>query len=41
MLISRGMDKDVVPLHNGTLLSHEKEQNICRYIDGPKDCYIE
>ena len=33
----------MVPIHNGTLLSHKKEQNnaICSYIDGPKDCYIE
>ena len=40
MSINRGMDKeDVVHMHNGILLSHEKEQNwvICRDVNGPRD----
>ena len=35
------MDKeDVVPIHNGILLSHTKEWNnaICRNMDGSRDC---
>ena len=40
MSINRGMDKeDVVHMHNGISLSHEKEQNwvICRDVNGPRD----
>ena len=37
MSINRRMDKDVVYLHNGILLSHKKEWNfiICKNMDGP------
>ena len=33
------MDKDVVCIYNGILLSHKKERNwvICRDVDGPRD----
>ena len=44
MSINRRMDKeDVVYIHNGILLSHEKEQNnaICNNMDGPRDCCTE
>ena len=44
MSIDRGMDKeDVVPIYNGILLNHEKEQNnsICRDVDGLRDCHTE
>ena len=40
MSIDRGMDKeDVVPIHNGILLSHKKERSnaICSNVDGPRD----
>ena len=42
-MINRGMDKDVVHIYNGILLSCKKEQNnsICSNIDGPRDCYTE
>ena len=39
-----GMDnKDVVYIHNGILLSHEKEQSNVIYsnMDGPIDCHTE
>ena len=41
--MDRGMDKDVVHIYNGILLSHKKEQNsaICRDVDGPRDCHTE
>jgi len=42
--INRGMDKeDVVHIYNGILLSHLKEWNndICRNIDGPRECQAE
>ena len=42
--IDRGMDKeDVVHIYNGILLSHLKEWNndICRNIDGPRECQAE
>ena len=38
------MDKeDVVNIYNGILLSHKKERNwdICRDVDGPRDCDTE
>ena len=37
MSINRRMDKDVVYLHNGILLSHKKESNFTIYknMDGP------
>ena len=37
------MDKDVVHIYNGILLSHKKEENwvICRDVDGPRDWHIE
>ena len=37
------MDKDVVNIYNGILLSHKKEWNwvICRGKDGPRQCYTE
>ena len=38
------MDKeDVVPIYNGILLSHKKEQNwvICRDMDGSRDCHTQ
>ena len=40
MSINRGVDKeDVVHIHSGILLSHEKEGNhaICSNVDGPRD----
>ena len=40
MSIDRGRDKeDVVPIHNGILLSHQKERNndICSNMDGPRN----
>ena len=43
MFINRGMDKDVVNIYNGILLSHKKEQNnaICSNMDGPRDYHTE
>ena len=44
MSINRWMDKeDVVYMHNGILLSNEKEQNcvIYRDVDGPRGCHPE
>ena len=43
MSIDRGMDKDVVCMHNGILLSHQKGQSnaICSNTDGPRDCHTE
>ena len=41
MPTKRGMNKeDVVPVYNGILCSHEKEQNAaaCSNMDGPR-CY--
>ena len=37
------MDKDVVYLYNGILLSHKKEWNndICSKMDGPRDSHTE
>ena len=42
MSINRGMDKDVVHIYNGILLSHKKEQNnaICSDMDGPRDGHM-
>ena len=39
MSIDRWMDKDVVHIHNGILLSHKKEWNnaICSNMDRPRD----
>ena len=39
MSIDRGMDKDVVHIYNGLLLSHKKERSnaICSNMDGPRD----
>ena len=39
MSIDRWMDKDVVYIYNGMLLSHKKEWNnaICSNMDGPRD----
>ena len=36
MSTDRGMDKDVMHIHNGVLLSHKKEGNnsICSTMDG-------
>ena len=41
MPIDRLMDKDVVYIYNGILLSHKKEWTlvICRDVDGPTDCH--
>ena len=35
------MDKDVIHIYNGMLLSHRKDQNntICSNMDGPRDYY--
>ena len=35
------MDKDVVHIYNGILLSHKKERNwvTCKDVDGPTDCH--
>ena len=43
MPIDRWMDKDVVHIYNGILLSHEKERNcvICRDMDGSRDCHTQ
>ena len=44
MSISGGMAKeDAVHIHNGILLSHNKEQNnaICNNMDGPRDYHTE
>ena len=43
MPIDRRMDKDVVHIYNGVLLSHKKERNwvICRDVDGSRDCHTE
>jgi len=43
MSINRGMDKDVVHVYNGMLLSHKKERNnaICSIMDGPGQCHNE
>ena len=37
--MDKGMDKDVVHIYNGILLSHKKEQNnaICSDMDGLRD----
>ena len=37
------MDKDVVYIHNGVLLSHKKERSwvICRNVDTPRVCHTE
>ena len=37
------MDKDVIHIHNGILLSQKKERNwvICRDVDGPRGCHTE
>ena len=37
------MDKEVVHIHNGILLSHKKEQDwvICGDVDGPRVCQSE
>ena len=37
------MDKDVVHIYNGILLSHKKEQNwiICSDADEPRVCHTE
>ena len=39
VFIDRWMDKDLVYVHNGILLSHKKEQNaaIHHNMDGPRD----
>ena len=39
MPIDRWMDKDMVHIYNGILLSHKKEWNnaICSNMDGPRD----
>ena len=39
MSIDRGMDKEVVHIYNGILLSHKKEWNIAIWsnMDGPRD----
>ena len=40
--MDRWMDKEnVVPIYNGTLLSHKKEWNnaICSNMNGPRDYY--
>ena len=39
----RGMEKDVVQIYNGILLSHKNEQNstICGDVDEPRDCRTE
>ena len=39
----RWMDKDVVNIYNGILLSHKKERNwvICRDVDVPRVCHTE
>ena len=41
MALSRAMDKDMMHLHNGILLSHGKELSnaICSNVDGPGDDY--
>ena len=43
MSIDRQMNKDVVYIYNGILLSHKKECNnaICSNMDGPRDCHTE
>ena len=44
MSIDRGVDKeDVEHVHNGVLLSHEKERNngICSNMDGPRNYHAE
>ena len=35
--------EDVMHIHSGIPLNHEKEQNcvICKDVDGPKDCHTE
>ena len=37
------MDKDVVHIYNGMLLSHKNKQNwiVCRDVDKPKVCHTE
>ena len=43
MPIDRWMDKEVVHIYNGILLSQKKERNwvICWDVDGPRDCHTE
>ena len=43
MSIDRGMDKDVVNIYTGVLLSHKKEWNnaTCGNMDEPRDCHTE
>ena len=43
MSINRGMNKDVVYIYNGILLSYKKELNgvICKDVDGPRDCHTQ
>ena len=42
MPFNRLMDKDVVHIYNGILLSHQKEQlpNICSNVDGTGGDYV-
>ena len=43
MSIDRWMNKDVVHIYNGRLLSHKKEWNkaMCSNMDGCRDCHTE
>ena len=43
MSIDRWMDKEVVHIYNGILLSHKTEWNnaICSNMDGPRDYHTE
>jgi len=43
MFTGWGMEKDVVHIYNGVLLSHIKEINNAIFSDmaGPRDCYTE
>ena len=43
MSINRRMDKDVLHIYNGILLSHKKEWNwvICSDVDEPRVCRTE
>ncbi|CAI9162879.1 unnamed protein product [Rangifer tarandus platyrhynchus] len=43
MSVNRGMDKEVVHIHNGILLNPKEERNcaICRDMDGPRDCHTQ
>ena len=42
MSIDRWMNKDVVHIYNGRLLSHKKEWNkaMCSNMDGCRDCHM-